>query len=174
MITSAVAFAEFAVEDAARREESTLALNAQLFQLALAGHVTAARDVLVAAGRQLPEAPLRLLLAPLPGGSDAGELEHALTVRTARSQQWVLATRWLGRFAAVVEAGLAGAAAEVIGGRQTPVVVSRPVGWADLVAALHETSSALDSAPGRRPRHRAGDQRHPRSAVSRGHRDTGG
>jgi purine catabolism regulator len=147
VITSAVALAEFAVEDAARREESTLALNAQLFQLALAGHVTAARDVLVAAGRQLPEAPLRLLLAPLPGGSDAGELEHALTVRTARSQQWVLATRWQGRFAAVVEAGLAGAAAEVIGGRQTPVVVSRPVGWADLVAALHETREALDSAP---------------------------
>ena len=72
VITSAVALAEFAVEDAARREESTLALNAQLFQLALAGHVTAARDVLVAAGRQLPEAPLRLLLAPLPGAVTPG------------------------------------------------------------------------------------------------------
>ena len=34
VITSAVALAEFAVEDAARREESTLAMNAQLFQLA--------------------------------------------------------------------------------------------------------------------------------------------
>ena len=31
-------------------------------------------------GRQLPEAPLRLLLTPLPGDSEAGELEHALTV----------------------------------------------------------------------------------------------
>ena len=39
VITSAVALAEFAVEDAAQREESTLALNAQLFHLALAGHV---------------------------------------------------------------------------------------------------------------------------------------
>ena len=62
VITSAVALAEFAVEDAARREESTLALNAQLFQLALAGHVGAVRDVLVAAGREPPEPPVRLLL----------------------------------------------------------------------------------------------------------------
>ena len=147
VITSAVALAEFAVEDAARREESTLALNAQLFQLALVGHVDAVRDVLVAAGRQLPEAPLRLLLTRLPGDSEAGELEHALTVRTARSQQWVLATRWQGRFAAVVGTGAARDAAEVIGARQTPVVMSRPVGWADLVAALHETRDALDSAP---------------------------
>ena len=147
VITSAVALAEFAVEDAARREESTLALNAQLFQLALVGHVDAARDVLVAAGRQLPEAPLRLLLTELTGDTDAGELEHALTVRTARSQQWVLATRWQGRFAAVVEAAASQAAAEVIAARRTPVVMSRPVGWADLGAALHETRDALDSAP---------------------------
>jgi purine catabolism regulator len=147
VITSAVALAEFAVEDAARREESTLALNAQLFQLALVGHVDAVRDVLVAAGRQLPEAPLRLLLSRLPADSDAGELEHALAVRAARSQQWVLATRWQGRFAAVVGTGAARAAAEVIVARQTPVVMSRPVGWADLVAALHETRDALDGAP---------------------------
>ena len=99
------------VEDAARREESTLALNAQLFQLALVGHVEAVRDVLVAAGRELPEAPVRLLLTELSGDRDAGELEHALTVRTARSQQWVLATRWQHRFAAVVGTGAARAAA---------------------------------------------------------------
>ena len=67
-------------------------------------------------------------------------------MRTARSQQWVLATRWQGRFAAVVEAAAARAAAEVIAARRTPVVMSRPVGWADLVAALHETRDALDSA----------------------------
>ena len=146
VITSAVALAEFAVEDAARREESTLALNAQLFQLALVGHVDAARDVLVAAGRQLPEAPLRLLLTRLPGDSEAGELEHALTVRMARSRQWVLATRWQGRFAAVVGSGAARDAGEVISARQTPVVMSRPVGWPDLVAALHETRDALDAA----------------------------
>ncbi|HEU4547552.1 MAG TPA: PucR family transcriptional regulator [Microlunatus sp.] len=147
VITSAVALAEFAVEDAARREESTLAMNAQLFQLALVGHVEAARDVLAAAGRQLPEAPLRLLLTPLPSDSEAGELEHALTVRTARSQQWVLATRWQGRFVAVVGTGAARAAADVIVARQNRVVMSRPVGWADLVAALHETRDALDAAP---------------------------
>ena len=147
VITSAVALAEFAVEDAARREESTLAMNAQLFQLALVGHVDAARDVLAAAGRQLPEAPLRLLLTPVPGDSEAGELEHALTVRTARSQQWVLATRWRSRFVAVVGTGDARAAADVIVARQNRVVMSRPVGWADLVAALHETRDALDAAP---------------------------
>ena len=147
VITSAVALAEFAVEDAARREESTLAMNAQLFQLALVGQDAAARDVSVAAGRQLPEAPLRLLLTRLAGDSEAGELEHALTVRMARSQQWVLATRWQGRFAAVVGAEAARDAAQVIGSRQTPVVMSRPVGWADLVAALHETRDALDAAP---------------------------
>ena len=146
VITSAVALAEFAVEDAARREESTLALNAQLFQLALVGHVDAVRDVLVAAGRALPQTPVRLLLTRLGEDSDAGELEHALTVRTARSQQWVLATRWQGRFAAVVEAAEAPAAAQVIAARRTPVVMSRPVGWADLATALHETRDALDSA----------------------------
>lgn len=146
VITSAVALAEFAVEDAAQREESTLALNAQLFQLALVGHVDAVRDVLVAAGRQLPEAPVRLLLTELADDLDAGELEHALTVRTARSQQWVLATRWQHRFAAVVPADDARAAAETVATRRTPVVVSRPVGWADLVSALHETRDALDSA----------------------------
>jgi purine catabolism regulator len=147
VITSAVALAEFAVEDAAQREEATLALNAQLFHLALAGHVDAARDVLVAAGRSLPEAPLRLLLTGLRTDTDPGELEHALAVRTARSQRPVLATRWQGRFAAVVEASLADGAAEVICARQTPVVMSRPIGWPDLVAALHETREALDSAP---------------------------
>ena len=147
VITSAVALAEFAVEDAAQREESTLALNAQLFHLALAGHVSAARDVLVAAGRQLPEAPLRLLLTPLRNDTDVGELEHALAVRTARAQQPVLATRWQGRFVAVVEASLADAAAEVISVRQTPVVMSRPIGWPDLAAALHESREALHGAP---------------------------
>jgi purine catabolism regulatory family protein/PucR-like helix-turn-helix protein len=147
VITSAVALAEFAVEDAARREESTLAMNAQLFQLALVGHVESVRDVLAAAGRQLPEAPLRLLLTSLPGDSEAGELEHALTVRTARSQQWVLATRWQGRFVAVVGTGAARAAADVMVARQNRVVMSRPVGWADLVAALHETRDAFDVAP---------------------------
>jgi purine catabolism regulator len=65
----------------------------------------------------------------------------------ARSQQWVLAMRRQGRFAAVVGAEAARDAAQVIGSRQTPVVMSRPVGWADLVAALHETRDALDAAP---------------------------
>lgn len=147
VITNAVALAEFAVEDAARREESTLALNAQLFHLTLAGHVDAARDVLVAAGRQLPETPLRLLLTPLRSNTDAGELEHALTVRMARAQRSVLATRWQGRFVSVVDEAMAEAAATVITARQTPVVMSRPVGWPDLVAALHETREALDGAP---------------------------
>jgi purine catabolism regulator len=111
------------------------------------GHVDAVADVLVAAGRELPEAPVRLLLTALASPGDAGELEHALTVRAARSQQWVLATRWQHRLAVVVAAGVAHQAAEVIAARQTPVVMSRPVGWADLVAALHETRDALDSAP---------------------------
>lgn len=147
VITNAVALAEFAVEDAALREESTLALNAQLFQLALVGHVDAARDVLVAAGRQLPDEPLRLLLTGLRTDTDAGELEHALAVRTARSQRSVLATRWQGRFAAVLAAPLAGEAAELIATRQAPLVISRPIGWNDLAAALHETREALDAAP---------------------------
>ena len=147
VITNAVALAEFAVEDAARREESTLALNAQLFHLALVGHVDAASDVLVAAGRQLPEAPVRLLLTPLRSDTDAGELEHALSVRMARARRSVLATRWQGRFAVVVDDAMAGPAAAVITARQTPVVMSRPVGWPDLIAALHETREALDAAP---------------------------
>lgn len=147
VITNAVAFAEFAVEDAARREESILALNAQLFHLALAGHVGAAADVLVAAGKQLPEAPVRLLLTPLRTDTDAGELEHALSVRMARAQCSVLATRWHGRFAVVVDDAMADSAAAVITARQTPVVMSRPVGWSDLIAALHETREALDAAP---------------------------
>ncbi len=147
VITNAVALAEFAVEDAARREESTLALNAQLFQLALAGHVDAAADVLVAAGRQLPEGPVRLLLTPLRTDTDAGELEHALSVRMARAQRSVLATRWHGRFAVVIGDAMADLAAAVITARQTPVVMSRPVGWPDLIAALHETREALDAAP---------------------------
>lgn len=147
VITSAVALAEFAVEDAAQREESTLALNAQLFHLALTGHADAVRDVVVAAGRQLPEAPLRLLITRLAAEADAGELEHALAVRTARSQRAVLATRWQGRFVAVVDAAVATSAAGVIAARQTPVVMSRPIGWPDLVAALHETREALESAP---------------------------
>ena len=147
VITSAVALAEFAVEDAAQREESTLALNAQLFRLALAGHVDSARDVLVAAGRQLPAAPVRLLLTSLRTGTDPGELEHALAVRTARSQQPVLATGWQGHFVAVVGASAADAAAEVITVRQTPVVMSRPIGWPELPAALYESREALRSAP---------------------------
>ena len=147
VITNAVALAEFAVEDAARREESTLALNAQLFQLALAGHVDAAADVLVAAGRQLPEGPVRLLLTPLRTDTDAGELEHALSVRMARAQRSVLATRWHGRFAVVIGDAMADLAAAVITARQTPVAMSRPVGWPDLIAALHETREALDAAP---------------------------
>lgn len=147
VITNAVALAEFAVEDAARREESTLALNAQLFHLALAGHVDAAADVLTAAGRQLPEAPVRLLLTPLRSDTDAGELEHALSVRMARAQRFVLATRWHGRFAVVVDDAMADQAAAVITARQTPVVMSRPVNWPDLIAALHESREALDVAP---------------------------
>jgi purine catabolism regulator len=59
----------------------------------------------------------------------------------------VLATRWQTRFAAVVEASQAEAAAEVVCARQIPVVMSRPIAWSDLVAALHETREALDAAP---------------------------
>lgn len=147
VITNAVALAEFAVEDAAQREESTLALNAQLFHLALTGHADAVRDVVVAAGRRLPEAPLRLLITRQRVDTDAGELEHALSVRTTRSQRSVLATRWQGLFVAVVDASVADAAADLVCARQTPVVMSRPIGWPDLVAALHETREALETAP---------------------------
>lgn len=146
VITGAVALAEFAVEDAARREESTLALNAQLFRLVLAGHLDAVRDVLVAAGRQLPEPPLRLLVTALRPATDAGELEHALALLTARARSAVLATRWQDRFVAIVAAPQAGTAAELVRRRQTPVVVSRPIGWADLGGALHETREALATA----------------------------
>lgn len=146
VITSAVALAEFAVEDAARREESTLALNAQLFHLLLAGHLDVVRDVLIAAGRQLPETPLRLLVTPLRDDTDPGELEHALSVRMAHGQPSVLVTRWQGRLVVLVEAPVAEAAAELICTRQTPVVMSRPLDWPDLLTALHETREALDGA----------------------------
>ena len=171
VITSAVALAEFAVEDAAQREESTLALNAQLFHLALAGHVSSARDVLVAAGRQLPEAPLRLLLTPL---------RHRHRSRRARTRPGrpgspLPATRaWrpAGRDDSLrPRTPRSPTRPEVISARQTPVIMSRPIGWSDLVGG-----SARDHArpwtvlPGR-PGGRAGDQRHARAAVARGHRD---
>jgi purine catabolism regulator len=59
----------------------------------------------------------------------------------------VLATRWQGRFVAAVEASVADSAAEVISLRQTPVIMSRPIGWPDLASALHESREALVGAP---------------------------
>jgi PucR family transcriptional regulator, purine catabolism regulatory protein len=146
VLTSAVALAEFAVEDAARRQKATLAMNAQLFRLALAGHLDAVGNVLSAAGGELPKAPLRLLVTTVRAGTDAGELERGLTVRVAGAQRSMLATRWHDRFVAVVEDAVALPAAETIAARKTPVVLSRPIGWADLGVALHECGEALDDA----------------------------
>lgn len=147
VITAAVALAEFAVEDAARREESALVLNSQLLALALAGQLDAVREVLDTAGRQLPGAPVRLLLTPLRPDADPAELEQALAARAARTVPALLAARWGERFVVVVAAEFAEVAAAVIEARQVPVVLSRPVGWAGLAGALRDAEAALDSAP---------------------------
>ncbi len=143
VITSAVALAEFAVEDAARQQESALTLNAELLELATSGALDAARRVLSVAGRRLPEAPLRVLQTRFGSVSEPGELEHALSVR-AGAGQVVLATRWRDVFVAIVEDRAADGAAELLALRHPPVVLSRPVGWTGVGAALREGLEELD------------------------------
>lgn len=144
VITGAVALAEFAVEDAARQQESTLTLNAELLELAVSGGVDAARRVLAAARRQLPEAPLRVIQTRLVGDSEPGELEHALSVRAAAEGRAVLASRWRDTFVAVTEESSARPAAELAAARQPPVVLSRSVDWAGVGTAIREGRATLE------------------------------
>jgi PucR family transcriptional regulator, purine catabolism regulatory protein len=147
VITSAVALAEFAVEDAARQQESTLILNAELLELAIGGEVGAVRRVLAAAGRSLPEPPLRVLLIRLGARSEPGELDHALAVQAAGRGRSVLAARWRDGFAAVVESAHTADAAELVVQRHAPVVMSRAVDWPGVASALRECLTELDRRP---------------------------
>jgi purine catabolism regulator len=147
VITSAVALAELAVEDAARQQESTLTLNAELLELALGGEIDAVRRVLAVAGRGLPEPPLRVLLIRLGARSEPGELDHALSLQAAGRGRSVLAARWRDGFAAVVESAHAAAAAELVVKRHALVVVSRPVDWRGVGSALRECLVELDRRP---------------------------
>ena len=144
VITSAVALAEFAVEDAARQQESRLTLNGELLELAGSGGLDPARRVLAVAGRRLPEAPLRVLQTRLGPDSEHGELEHALSVRAAAGGNAVLAARWQDGFVAVVELAAVPAATELLVARNPPVVVSRPVDWTGVGGALRDGRSELD------------------------------
>ncbi|HET9647413.1 MAG TPA: PucR family transcriptional regulator [Microlunatus sp.] len=155
VITSAVALAEFSVEDAARQQEATLTLNAELLQLALAGQVVSARRVLAVAGGRLPESSVRVVLSRLGPGTEPGELEHALSVRAAARGGAVLGARWRDAFVAVVEEPLARDAAELVAGRQPPVVLSRSVDWSGVGSALREGLAELD----RTGQYRAGQNR---------------
>lgn len=148
VITSAVALAEFAVEDATRQQESTLTLNAELLELALTGELGAVNRVLAVSGRALPQAPLRVLLTRLDARSEPGELDHALSVQAAGRGRSVLAARWGDGFAGVVEDPLAREAAELVVNRHASVVVmSRPVDWSGVGAALREGLVELDRRP---------------------------
>jgi PucR family transcriptional regulator, purine catabolism regulatory protein len=149
VITSAVALAEFAVEDAARQQESTLALNAELLELSLSGEPGAARRVLAAAGRRLPDPPLRVLATRPDSRAEPGELEHALSVWAAGEGRSVLAAGWRDAFVVVVEEPVARAAAELVAARHPPVVLSGVVDWSGAGAALGEALATLDSGPHR-------------------------
>jgi purine catabolism regulator len=144
VITSAVALAEFAVEDAARQQESTLTLNGELLELAGSGGVEAARRVLAAAGRWLPEPPLRVLQTRFGPVGEPGELEHALSLRAAAEGSAVLAARWHDVFVAVVEIAAADGGTELLAARNPPVVVSRPVDWTGVGGALRDGRAELD------------------------------
>jgi purine catabolism regulator len=148
VITSAVALAEFAVEDAARQQEATLTLNAQLLELAVGGEVGAVRRVLAVAGRDLPEPPLRVLLIRLGARSEPGELDHALSVQAAGRGRSVLAARWRDGFAGIVEAAQAAEAAALAIKRHAPLVLSRPVDWPGVGRALDECLAELGRHPG--------------------------
>jgi purine catabolism regulator len=144
VITSAVALAEFAVEDAARQQESRLTLNGELLELAGSGGLDPARRVLAVGGRRLPEAPLRVLQTRLGPDGEQGELEHVLSVRAAADGNAVLAARWRDGFVAVVELAAVPAATELLVARNPPVVVSRPVDWTGVGGALRDGRSELD------------------------------
>ena len=144
VITSAVALAEFAVEDAARQQESTLTLNAELLELAVSGGLDAARRVLSVAGRRLPEPPLRVLQAGFGSLGELGEVEHALSVRAVGEGHAVLAARWRDVLVAIVEEPIGRSAAELLALRHPPVVLSRPVDWTGVQTALREGLAELD------------------------------
>ncbi len=147
VITSAVALAEFAVEDAARQQEAVLTLNAELLELALVGEVAAVRRVLAVAGRGLPNPPLRVLVIRLGARSEPGELDHALSVQAAGRGRSVLSARWRDGFAGIVEESLAHEAAELVMTRHAVVVLSRPVDWSGVGSALHECRAEIDRRP---------------------------
>jgi purine catabolism regulator len=136
------------VEDAARQQEATLALSAQVLELAIAGRTEMADQVLAKAGRQLPVPPLRVLMTSLRA-TEPRELEHLLSVRAGNGQRPVLATRWQGAFAAVVEEATAHSASGGLATRRMPVVVSGSVAWAGVGAALRQARDVLDQ--GRTP-----------------------
>jgi Purine catabolism regulatory protein-like family/PucR C-terminal helix-turn-helix domain len=147
VITSAVALAEFAVEDAARQQESRLTLNAELLELAVGGGLDVVRRVLAVGNRVAPEPPLRVLVSRAGSGTDPGELEHALAVRAAAEDRPVLASRWRDAFVAVVEDGAAQRAVQLVAARRPTVVVSRAVDWTGLDQAVGEALSELGRGP---------------------------
>ncbi|HEY5821471.1 MAG TPA: PucR family transcriptional regulator [Propionibacteriaceae bacterium] len=148
VITSTVALAEFALEDANRQHLRTFALHAQLLQLILDGHVDATRRALAATGRQLPTEPLRVLVCD---GNEphAADLEHQLDALGSADREAVFVAPHQNVIAVLVaEHDSAGVLARFTE-HGIAVGVSRSTDFAGVGAALVQGRSALGRAAGR-------------------------
>ncbi len=140
VVTSAVALAEFALEDAARRRDRDRVLDGELLVLLHAGEVTTVQRVLEAGGRRLPDPPLRVLLC----ANETVDLDTTTSATTA------FFAPYDGRVALLVADDWAASAVAAVSGAGSAVGVSGRCDLAGIGVALGQAGRALDQAsPGR-------------------------
>lgn len=142
VVTSAVALAEFALEDAARQRDRDRVLDGELLALLAAGEVAMVDRVLGAGGRRLPSPPLRVLLSAGP----AAELDRTLATGTTGPGTSGFSAPYEGRVAAVVSDCEVPAAVAALRANGSAVGVSRRCDLDEVGVALGQAGRALDQA----------------------------
>ncbi len=146
VLTSAVALAEFALEDAAQQQARDRTFHAQLWLLLLEGHYPVVGRALHSAGQRLPEAPLRVLVADLAGSDD---LEAGLHARATQTGSTVFSAPYEEFLCLLVEDRWRAEAAAVADRLRTRVGVSRPVPIGGLEAAFTQARTVLRQSDSR-------------------------
>lgn len=142
VITSAVALAEFALDDATRQHKATIAFHAQLLVMLLAGHTDDVRLILAASDQPLPDRGLRVLVTRLAGAAVA-DLQHTLDL-TSGGAGTVVAP-WDDLIVAVAGGSAVRDVAEYLAGAErTRVAVSPEVDWSSLAGATRDTRNAFE------------------------------
>jgi purine catabolism regulator len=150
VLTSAVALAEFALENLHSSQSRQQKLHSQLLSLVLRGHRDAVDETLADEGCRLPSVPFRVVVADLPGQKN-GDLELAARPSDYGSPETSFAAMHEGRLLFIVRRDSTEPIVASLHRRGFAVGVSQRSDYQSIGVAVAHAHRAVDDAMRRRP-----------------------